>query len=75
MSFDKFDLNLFVAGELEITTASKTKKSEKKGRLDLLKKLMYLSSSYKVSAIKLLYAAVWREVELGHLNWGEEFQY
>ena len=75
MSFDKLDLNLFVAGELEIITASKTKNSEKQGRLDLLKKLMYLSSSYEVSVIRSLYAAVLREVELGHLNWGEEFQY
>ena len=75
MSFDKLDLNLFVAGELEIISSSKTENLERKGRLNLLKKLMYLSSSYEVLVIKSLYAAVLREVELGHLNWGEDFSY
>ena len=75
LSFDKLDIKLFVAGELEIIAASKTGNLEKKGRLELLKKLMYLSCSYEVSEIKSLYAAVLREIELGHLNWGEDFQY
>lgn len=75
LAFDKLDFNLFVAGELEIISSSKTGSLERKGRIELLKKLMYLSSSFEYQIIKSLYAAVLREVELGHLNWGEDFQY
>lgn len=57
MSFDKLDFNLFIAGELEIISDTKTGNSERKGRLELLKKLMYLSNSYEFSTIKSLYAA------------------
>ena len=75
MSFDKLDFNLFVAGELEIISDIKTGNLERKGRLELLKKLMYLSNSYEFTIVKSLYAAVLREVELGHLDWGEDFSY
>ena len=75
MSFDKLDFNLFVAGELEIISDIKTGNLKRKGRLELLKKLMYLSNSYEFTIVKSLYAAVLREVELGHLDWGEDFSY
>lgn len=68
-------MNLFIAGELEIITEARTDKTERMGRLDLLKKLMYLSSSYELSTIKAYYAAVLREVELGHKTWKDDFQY
>lgn len=62
---------------METFSSSSIKASEKKARIELLKKLMYLCSwtSYDFSIIKTLYAAVLREIELGHLNWGESFQY
>lgn len=36
---------------------------------------MYLNSSYDFLVIKSLYAAVLREIELGHSTWGDDFQY
>ena len=65
LSFDKLDLNLFVAGELEIISDKKTREVERMGRLNLLKKIMYLSTSYEFTVLKSLNAACLREIELG----------
>ena len=75
LSFDKLDLNLFVAGELEIISDQKTREVERMGRLNLLKKIMYLSTSYEFSVLKSLYAACLREIELGKKSWADDFQY
>jgi hypothetical protein len=75
ITFEKIDFNLFVAGELEIISSPKIREKEAKARLDLLKKLMYLNSSYDFSVVKSLYAAILREIELGHSNWGDDFHY
>jgi hypothetical protein len=48
---------------------------KKEGSLNLLKKLMYLNSSYDFSAIKGVYAAILSELELGHDTWSDDFQY
>ena len=69
------DLNLFVAGELEIISQSSLKRKEKEARIELLKRLMYLSGSYDSLTIKSLYAAILREIELGHKKWGDDFSY
>ena len=73
ISFEKLDFNLFVAGELEIISDSSIKSTEKKARLEFLKRLMYLSSSHDFVAIKSLYAAVLREIEIGKKVWGDDF--
>ncbi|XP_053372608.1 uncharacterized G-patch domain protein DDB_G0278987-like isoform X2 [Mercenaria mercenaria] len=75
IEFNNLEINLFVAGEIEIISSSKTSKTEKQGRLELLKRLMYLNSVYDFSVIRTLYAAVLREVELGHKKWDSDFQY
>ena len=36
---------------------------------------MYLSGSYEFPIIKSLYAAILREIELGHRKWGDNFNY
>ena len=74
-SFEKLDINLFVAGEIEIISDKPTKESEKLGRLDLLKKIMYLSTSYDFTVLKSFYAAELREIELGEKSWKDDFQY
>ena len=61
MAFDKLDLNLFVAGELEIITGVRTRNKERNGRLDLLKKTMYVTTSYAFPTLKSYYAAVLRD--------------
>ena len=73
VSFDKLDMNLFVAGELEII--SSVYKVERKARVELLKWRMYLSSFYDFSVVKNLYAAELIEIELGLKKWGDDFQY
>lgn len=75
ITFDKLEFNLFIAGELEIISSSKINPVEKEGRILLLKKLMYLNSSYEFSVIKSLYAAILREIELGLGSWGDDFTY
>ena len=65
LSFEKLDINLFVAGEIEIISDKRTKEIEKNGRMELLKKIMYLSTSYEFTVLKSYYAAVLREIELG----------
>lgn len=74
LEFQNLDMNLFVAGELEIISQCKHSK-ERNGRIDLLKKLMYLCSSYDFTVARALYAAVLREIELGHKDWGDDFHY
>ena len=74
ISFDKLDMNLFVAGELEIIGSSKTKEVERSGRISLLKKIMYLSTSYEFKTLKSYYAACLNEIELGHKSWKDDFQ-
>ena len=76
ISFEKLDFNLFVAGELEIigTCSSKAKEVERTGRLNLLKKIMYLSTSYDFKTLKSYYAACLNEIEIGLKTWKDDFQ-
>ena len=75
LSFEKLDINLFVAGEIEIISDKRTKEIEKNGRMELLKKIMYLSTSYEFTVLKSYYAAVLREIELGKKSWKDDFQF
>ena len=75
LSFASLDLNLFVAGELEIISDCRTGKVERIGRLNLLKKLMYLSTSYELETLKSYYKGVLREIEMGLKTWRDDFQY
>jgi len=75
ISFEDLELNLFIAGELEIISDSQTNRTERKGRLELLKRILYLSLSYEFEGLKCYYAAVLREIELGKKKWSDEFQY
>lgn len=74
ISFEKLDMNLFIAGELEIIGSSKIKEVERSGRINLLKKIMYLSTSYDFKTLKSYYAACLNEIELGLKTWKDDFQ-
>jgi hypothetical protein len=74
-NYDELNINLFVAGELEIIGDSDVGRTERSGRINLLKKLMYLSTTYHWSVIRSYYAAVLREIELGHKVWSDDFSY
>lgn len=75
LTFAKLDLNLFVAGELEIISDRRTEKVERVGRLNLLKKIMYLSTSYDLETLKSYYKGVLRDIEVGLKTWKDDFQY
>ena len=74
ISFEKLDFNLFIAGELEICTSAKIKEVEKSGRPNLLKRIMYLNSSYDFKTLKAFYAACLNEIEIGLKKWDDDFQ-
>lgn len=73
IAFEDLPFNLFVAGELEIILDPQIDNTEKKGRLCLLKRIMYLNSHFSFQILRSFYAAVLREVELGEKTWGMIF--
>ena len=74
ISFEKLEMNLIIAGELEIISNSRIKEVERSGRINLLKKMMYLNTSYDFRTLKSYYAACLNEIELGLKTWKEDFQ-
>ena len=60
---------------IEIISKHLLPAKEKSARLELLKSLMYLNKSVDFKVIKSLYAAILREVELGYIKWGDDFNY
>ena len=52
LALKDIDFWLYVAGELEIVTASGTPSQEKQGRLQLLKQLAYLHVSYEWDTLR-----------------------
>ena len=56
VSFLKLDLKNFVAGELESLT-SKLSRAEYKGRMSLLKKIVYFSNIHESKRLLQFYAA------------------
>jgi hypothetical protein len=73
MSFEDLELNLFVAGELEIISGKKISDKEKKGRIKLLKKISYFYELYEWKGIKKLYAHIIRQIENGLADWTHDF--
>ena len=69
--FKKLDFNMFVAGELEILT-SKISKVEYRGRIRLLKKMVYYSKLYDWKGLLKFYAAWLRRIETGLNSWGDD---
>ena len=64
VKFDKLDFKLFLAGEISIIAADDLSESERKGCLDLLKKIIYYSNTYEFKGLKAFYAAWLREIKL-----------
>lgn len=69
VKYDELDFRLFIAGELEIISEDKLPKDEKVGRLNLLKKIVYYSSTYDFKGLREFYAAWLREIEMGRKSW------
>ena len=74
VKFDELDFKLFLAGEISIISSDDLTESERKGRLDLLKKIIYYSNTYEFKGLKAFYAAWLREIELGKKSWSDDPQ-
>ena len=72
LDFDNLDLRLLAAGELEIIECC-TSQTEKKGRLKLLKNILYYAGHYQWKAVLDLYANVIRQIEVGEKTWDSDF--
>jgi hypothetical protein len=70
--YNDLDFNLFVAGELETILAQSISKTEKHGRLELLKKIAYHSTIYPFDVLRDLYAACLRQIETGNASWADD---
>ena len=74
VKFDEHDMRLFIAGETEIIAAEDLSKEEKKGRLNLLKNIVYYTNTYEFKGLKAFYEAWLRENELGKKSWSDDPQ-
>ncbi|CAG2202654.1 unnamed protein product [Mytilus edulis] len=72
VSFNNLDMKLFTAGELEIITRADISEIERKGRLNLLKKITYYSQIYSWKGLLAFYAAWLRKIELGQNKWSDD---
>ena len=69
VKFEDLDYRLFIAGELEVISESSISSSERQGRINLLKKIVYYTGTYEFKGLKAFYAAWLREIELGKKTW------
>ena len=74
VTFEELDYRMFIAGELEVISESDISKTERNGRINLLKKIVYYSSTYDFKGLKAFYAAWLREIELGKRSWSDDPQ-
>lgn len=72
VTFDELDYRMFIAGELEVISEADISKIERNGRISLLKKIVYYSSTYDFKGLKAFYAAWLREIELGKKSWSDD---
>ena len=72
VKFEQLDFKLFIAGELEIISEEDLTKSELEGRLSLLKKIVYYSSTYEFESLTKVYASWVREIEVGRKKWSDD---
>ena len=62
VKFDELDYRMFIAGELEVISEADLSRTERNGRISLLKKIVYYSSTYDFKGLKAFYAAWLREI-------------
>ena len=72
ITFEKLDLKLFAAGEIEIILSEKTSSLERKNRLLLLRKILYYANVYEWQGLLNFYAAWSRRIESGLSKWGDD---
>ena len=71
--FRDLSLRLFVAGEIEIISQT-VDAVERRGRENMLRRIMYHAGKYDWRFILDFYAAVIKSIEYGEKSWGDSFQ-
>ncbi|RLC09100.1 MAG: hypothetical protein DRI57_22765 [Deltaproteobacteria bacterium] len=72
-SFQELDYKLFASGELELISRALISDTERDGRTELLKQLIYLYRVYDWQTILKLYTEVVSKIEKGLLTWSSQF--
>ena len=73
IKFDDLDLRLFTAGELNIIDRPDISYIEMRGKLDLLKNILYLAGYYEWRGILQFYATIINQIEMGVKDWDSDF--
>ena len=73
LGYDDLDLRLFVAGEINIIDRDDIGQAERKGRLSLLKDILFLAGVYEWRGMLELYAAIINQIERGQKDWSSDF--
>ena len=73
IKFDDLDLRLYTAGELNIIDRPDISHIEMRGRLDLLKNILYLAGYYEWRGILQFYATIINQIEMGVKDWDSDF--
>ena len=71
-AFSDLDFRRLVSGEMEIILEFRLSQTELEGRLRLLRTLSVLLGSYPWTAVRSVYAAVLRRIELGRMTWSSD---
>ena len=72
VQFKDLTFNMFVAGECEILTSKHISQKEFKGRLRLLKKIVYLTNIHDWKRVLQFFAAWVRRIEMGLSSWRDD---
>ena len=73
IKYDDLDLRLFVSGELNIIDRDDILQPEWRGRLNLLKHILYLAGYYEWRGCLQLHATIINQIELGIKSWSSDF--
>ena len=75
VAFKNIDFAKLVAGEIEIISDPCTSKTERTGRLNLLKDLAYQrANNADLDTLRSIYATVLRRIEVGRATWKSNFE-
>ena len=73
IKYDDLDLRLFISGELNIIDRDDILQPEWRGRLNLLKHILYLAGFYEWRGCLQLYVTIINQIELGIKSWSSDF--
>ena len=73
VQFDQLNFAKLVGGELEIISSDQIGRTEKRGRIRLLKKCAYYANDFDMNTVRAIYSSIMRRIELGLIGWDSDF--